>query len=175
MLENYNAYKLLKVFLDNPTEEFRLRELSRMSEISPPSVMKYLSELEKQRFLKRFQKRGIPFYKALRDNNRFIVMKKISITHELNFSGFVDFLWDELSPDAIILYGGYAKGESTEHSDVDIFIIGKEKKLDLSKFEKKIGKKFHLIFEDNIKNISNELKNNLINGIVLRGYFKVLK
>ena len=175
MLENYNAYKILKIFLDNPTEEFRLRELSRMSKISPPSVMEYLRYLQEKGFLRRFSKRDIPFYKALRDNNEFIVMKKISIIYELNFSGLVDFLWEELSPDAIILYGSYAKGESVEDSDVDIFVIGKEKDINLTKFEKKLNKKVHLMFEDNVNKISKELKNNLINGIVLRGYLKVLK
>ncbi len=46
MLEKYNKYKLLKIFLFNPIESFRLRELSRLSGISPPSVMAYLKEFE---------------------------------------------------------------------------------------------------------------------------------
>ncbi len=43
--------------------------------------------------------------------------------------------------------------------------------MDLTEFEKKLGKKIHLMFE--AKSISNELKNNLINGIILKGYWKV--
>ena len=46
MLNKYNRYKLLKIFLFNPTESFRLRELSRLSKISPPSVVNYLKEAE---------------------------------------------------------------------------------------------------------------------------------
>src|SRR3989344_4119955 len=170
MLEKYNKYKLLKGFLDNPTDSCRLRELSRIIKISPPSIMLYLKEFENEDFIKSYAKRGIPFYKANRDNEDFIFYKKLSILYELHKSGLSDFLWEKLSPDAIILYGSYAKGESTEESDIDLFIIGKEKKINIDEFEKKLGKNVHLIFEENINKIPIELKNNLVNGIILKGY-----
>jgi len=173
MLQKNNKYKLLKIFLFNPTEEFRLRELSRLSKISPPSVMAYLKEFEKEGLIKSFKKRGVPFYKSEIDGEKFREYKKIGILFELNDSGLTDFLWDELSPKAIILYGSFAKGESLEESDIDLFIIGKEKKIRLEEFEKKLERKIHLMFDDNPKNIPNELKNNLINGIVLKGYLKM--
>ena len=172
MLQKYNRYKLLKIFLDYPIESFRLRELSRMSKISPVSVINYLKEFEKEELIRKYEKRGIPFYVAERDNEKFILYKKISIIYEMNESGLVDFLWNTLSPEAVILYGSHAKGEAVEDSDLDIFIIGKEKKIQLDGFEERLNKKIHLMF-DNVKHISKELKNNLVNGIVLKGYFKV--
>ena len=99
-----------------------------------------LSFLEIFGIIEKYEKRGIPFYKALRENENFILYKKISIIYELNKSGLVDFLWHELSPEAIILYGSYAKGESIENSDIDIFIIGKKNEVDIEKFEEKLGK-----------------------------------
>jgi len=174
MLEKYNRYRLLKVFLDSPTESFRLRELSRFSKISPPSVMNYLREFEKEGLIRRYEKRDVHFYQALRENKRFVLWKKLSIIYELEESGLVDFLWEHFFPKAIILYGSYAKGESVENSDLDLFITGKEKKIDMEKFEKKLNKEIHLMFEEDAKKIPKELKNNLINAVVLRGYFKVL-
>ena len=173
MLQNYNRYKLLKVFLDNSTESFRLRELSRMSKISPPSVLNYLKEFEKQDLIKRYEKRDVPFYQANLDNEDFIQYKKLSILFELHDSGLIDFLWEKLSPEAIILYGSQIKGESTENSDIDLFIIGREKRIDIEKFQKKLNSEIHLLFEKNPINISKELKNNLINGVVLKGYLKL--
>lgn len=173
MLEKYNKYKLLKVFLFSPTEEFRLRELSRLSDISPPSVMNYLKDLETEGLIKSFMKRGIPFYKAEQDDEKFREYKKISIFFELENSGLVNFLWDKLSPSAIILYGSYAKGESIEGSDLDLFLICKRKEININKYEEKLGISIHLFFEENISKISNELKNNLVNGIVLKGYLKL--
>jgi len=174
MLKKYNKYKLLKIFLDFPTESFRLRELSRLSSIAPLSVMNYTKEFEQEGLIKKYEKRRIPFYQAIRDNEKFILYKKISIIYELNDSGLVDFLWEKLSPDAIVLYGSHAKGEAVEDSDLDIFIIGKEKTINLDEFEKKLNKRIHLMFEKDTKKIPKELKNNLINGIVLKGYLKIL-
>ena len=174
MLQNYNLYKILKIFLDNPTESFRLRELSRLSKISPPSVMNYLKSFEEQELIIKYKKRGIPFYQASRDNKNFILYKKISIIYELNNSGLVDFLWEELSPEAIILYGSCVRGEDIENSDIDIFLteIDRKKEIDIKKFEENLGKNVHLMF-DKLKNIPNELKNNLVNGIILKGYLKI--
>ena len=44
--------------------------------------------------------------------------------------------------------------------------------IDLKKYEELLNKEIHLM-TDNVKNIPNELKNNLVNGVVLKGYFKV--
>lgn len=173
MLKKYNRYKVMKVFLDNPTEGLRLREISRMTKIAPLSVMNYLKEFEEEEIIRKTTKRKIPFYKANRDDENFVFYKKISILDELHFSGVVNKLWDKLSPEVIVLYGSHARGEAIENSDVDLFIIGKERKVDLSKFEEKLGKEIHLMFESDFKKISKELKNNLLNGIVLKGYLKV--
>lgn len=171
MLGKYNRYILLKVFLDSPLDNFRLRELSRISGISPASVMNYLEEFEKEGLIRKYEKRNVPFYQAERDNEDFIFYKKISILYELKKSGLINYLWDNLYPEAIILYGSYAKGESIEGSDIDIFIVGKERKILLDKFEKLFDREIHLMFKENPKKISKNLKSNLINGVVLKGYF----
>lgn len=172
MLEKYNRYRVLKLFLDSPTDEFRLREISRITKISSPSVVNYLKEFEKERLIKKIEKRGVPFYKSERDNSQFIANKKISIFFELNNCGLIDFLWEKVSPEAIVLYGSFAKGESIENSDIDLFVLGPEKNLDLRDFEKQLNKKIHLLFKKSFKEIPNELKNNIINGVILKGYLR---
>ena len=173
MLNKYNRYKLLRLFLDSPTESFRLREIARLTKISPPSVINYLKEFEKEGLIRKQIKREIPFYTSIRDNSNFILYKKISIIFELNNSGLIDYLLDKLSPEAIILYGSYSKGESIENSDVDLFILGKDKNIELANFEKKLNKRIHILFKESIKEIPNELKNNILNGVILKGYIKV--
>jgi len=90
-------------------------------------------------------------------------------------SGLVDYLYDKLMPDNIILFGGYAKGTDIKTSDIDIFIEIKEEKIDVSKFEERLGRKIHLVFEKDILNINKELRNNIINGIVLSGNMRLFK
>jgi predicted nucleotidyltransferase len=173
MLENYNKYKILKIFLFNPSESFRLRELSRLTKISPPSVINYLGQFEKQGLIKIYKKTDIPFYKANPESEELSFFRKLAVLYELDKSKLVDYLWDNLAPEAIILYGSYAKAEFTEQSDIDLFIIGKEKPMNLNEFEKRLNAKVHLMFESDAKNIPEKLKNNLCNGVVLKGYFKV--
>ncbi len=173
MLQKYNRYQVLKLFLDSPTESFRLREVARLTNISPPSVMNYLKEFEKENLIKKQTKRRIPFYTALRDSEKFVLYKKISTIFELNDSGLVEHLWNELSPQATVLYGSYARGESVETSDIDLFVLAKETNLKVVKYEKKLNKKIHLLFKHSLNEISSELRNNILNGIILKGYIKV--
>ncbi len=173
MLEKYNRYKVLKVFLDNPTESLGLREIARLAKISPSSVLSYLKEFEKENLIKKKLKRNNPIYLAFRDSQKFIFYKKISILFELNKSGLIDYLWDKISPKAIVLYGSFAKGESIESSDIDLFILGKENNIKINDFEKRLNKKIHLLFKESLDDISKELKNNILNGVILKGYVKV--
>ena len=174
MLQKNNKYKVLKVFLNSSTTEFGLREISRKIELALPSVKKYLLELESENLIETKEIRKNPVYVAIRDSEKFKFYMKLSIQYELFDSGVIDFIWKNVSPEAIILYGGYSKGEATENSDIDLFAIGKKKDISLAKYEKLLGKEIHLIM-DKIDKVPKELKNNLVNGIVVKGYFKILK
>ncbi len=173
MFKKYNKYKLLKVFFDNPLENFRLRELSRLSGIAPLSVANYLKEFQAEHLVTRYEKRSVPFYRANRDDESFKLFKRVSILYELHVSGLIDYLWDTLAPEAIILFGSAVRGEDTEHSDIDIFIIGKEGKIDIGSYEKYLHKTVNILIESDKTKMSGEFKNNLINGIVLKGYLKL--
>ena len=123
--------------------------------------------------MKKIEKNNV-FYKANRENEKFSLQQKITTLYELENYGIIDYLWEKTCPETIILFGSHAKGEAINDSDIDLFIIGKQIKIDVSSYEKKLGKELHIFFEKDIKNIPKELKNNLINGIVLRGYFKLI-
>lgn len=174
MLEKINSLNILKVFLDNSNSKFGLREISRKVKLSPASVKKYLLDLNKEQLIKIAEEKENPVYFAEIDSEKFRFYKRLFIQEELFKSGVLDFIWKKLCPEAIIFYGSYAKGEATENSDIDLFAIGKQARINLEKYEKILGKKIHLII-DEINNIPKELKNNLANGIVTKGYFKVLK
>ncbi|MFH1398676.1 MAG: nucleotidyltransferase domain-containing protein [Candidatus Woesearchaeota archaeon] len=169
MLQNYNKYKVLKVFLFSPTDSFRLRELSKMIELSPLSVVNYLREFGELSLVRKYTKRGIPYYQGLRDNCDFQLYQKLAIQYELHKSGLIRFLWEKLSPRCIVLFGSFAHGQAIEDSDIDLFLHCKLVDLDLRKYEKILGKKLHVLMESG-RNYSEEFWNNLINGIVLRGY-----
>ena len=76
-------------------------------------------------------------------------------------------------PDVIILFGSVSKGEDIKESDLDLFVLSDKEKIDLSLFEKKLNKKINIFFDNNFNKLSKELRNNIINGVILKGYLKV--
>jgi predicted nucleotidyltransferase len=175
MLQKNNREKVLEKFLKHPTTEFGLREISRETKISPASVKRYLHELEKEKIIQiNSNRKEQPVYIANRDNEEFQLNQKIYMQKTLQEIGLIDYIWQELSPKAIILFGSWSKGDAVETSDIDIFILTKSKKeLNLDKFQDKLHHEIQT-FPDDLKKSSKEFKNNLINGIILKGYLKIL-
>ncbi|HLD15140.1 MAG TPA: nucleotidyltransferase domain-containing protein [Candidatus Nanoarchaeia archaeon] len=179
MLQKNNRYKILKLFFENPISNgigFQLREISRKVKVAPPSVKKYLNELEKEGLITKGTLKiflSYPLYYANRDNNYFLFLKKIDTIQSIKESGLLDYLSDKCMPDVIILFGSASRGEDLKDSDIDLFVQSKEKKLDLKTYEKQLNRKINVFFNDNFNLLSKELKNNIINGIILKGYLKV--
>jgi len=171
MLQNNNRYNILELFFKFPRRNFQLREISRLVKIALPSTKRYIEDLAKNKLILKNRETLYKSYNANIENKDFKLYKKVSTL--LKLKEFIDEIEEKINPDVIILYGSVAKGEDLEDSDIDLFIIGKEKSIDLEKLEKKLNRKIHLIFENDIKNVSKEFLNNLINGIVLFGYLKV--
>ena len=82
-------------------------------------------------------------------------------------------------PEAMILFGSYAKGEDGPRSDIDLLIITPLKKeQELKRFEKRLGRPIQLFLKsredvEKMKIKNKELLNNWINGIVIEGYWEV--
>ena len=98
----------------------------------------------------------------------------------LNKSGLVDFLLNEFNyPEAIVLFGSFAKAENIKKSDIDILVVSPiKKKIELKEFEKNTGHEIQIFIYSgkelfSLKN--KELLNSFINGIVLEGYIEVIK
>lgn len=86
----------------------------------------------------------------------------------------INYLYDAYnSPEAIILFGSYSRGEDTMRSDIDLAIVTK-KSLDLEfgRYEKALKRKIQ-IFEIKIETTNKNLLTNVANGIVLKGYLNL--
>jgi len=170
-----NKKKILELFFDYPMEQFHLRQISRKTGIAVTSVRKYLDELIKEKLIIKIDKGIYPSFRADRDNDNgiFRFYKMLNIIERLNSSGLLDYLWDNCHPNSIILYGSTSRGEDIEGSDIDLFVESNEKRLDLSKFEKKLNREIHLFFEKDFSRLNKQLKNNIANGILLKGYLNI--
>lgn len=169
--------KIKEHFMQNPTERLRVRQIEKKLKLSLPSVIRYTKELEEEEMLKSEEIGGAKLYSADRTSPFFILEKKLFNIKQLYDSGFVNYLINELSNPAIVLFGSYAQGQDIEKSDIDIYIeYPTEKRIDLKKFEKALGKEIQLFVFPNIHKVPNkELANNIINGITLNGFVEAIK
>ncbi|MFH1585217.1 MAG: nucleotidyltransferase domain-containing protein [archaeon] len=173
MIQKYSGYRILQEFLNSPLRDFHMREISRRTKIAQPSVINYLNKLIEEGLVIKEKKGLYPTYRANREDNMFKNYKKFNLIREMDKSGLINFIDDSCHPDVIILFGSCSKGEDIESSDIDLFIQSKEKEINLSKHEKFFNKEINLFFEEDFSKLSKELKNNILNGIILRGYLKI--
>ncbi len=174
MLQNYSRYRLLQEFFDFPRKHFQMRELSRHISLGQPSIIAHLKALVKEGLVIKEKTRLYPTYYAHRDSEKYKLLKQQNLIWRIVTSGLGEYLKMKIQPNCLVLFGSAARGEDTEQSDIDIFVQAKDISLDLSKYERVFHRNINLLFEPQIENLSKELLNNLINGIVLDGYFKVL-
>ena len=168
-----NTYKILELFIEFPTKDFSARGIARQLKLSHATVLKYIADLEKLGFIKKKEATLYPTYFANTENQRYKFYKRNWLVFKITESGLIDYLQKEALPSSIILFGSGANATFTEKSDIDIFIEANETKLGITKYEKKLIHKINLLFEQNINNLSKELRNNLINGVVLYGFIKI--
>lgn len=181
MLQKNNTGILMKIFFENPTKGFQLRELSRISKISTTGVKSALLELLDENIIVAVKEKRYEYYEANRDDSDYKIAKKFFNVKTLYETGLIDYLEKGLNhPEAIFLFGSSARGEDVERSDIDIFILASIKKeLDLSLFHKQLKREIKLMImnKDEFKRAkekSPELINNVINGISLSGFLEVV-
>ena len=172
MIEKYSRYRILREFFDSPGKDFHMREISRNTKIAQPSVMNHLMALVKEKLILKEKKGIYPTYRANRENEFFKIYKKTDLILRMHKMGLISYIYDSSISNAIILFGSSSKGEDMEESDIDIFVQSPEIKLKLEKYEKLLNRKISLFFEENFSRLNGELKNNIINGIIIKGYLK---
>lgn len=163
----------MELFFEEPARNFQLREVSRMTGIAVTSAKKYLHELEKEGMLKKNRETLYPSYSANETSRLFKIQKMQNMVLKIYASELIDFLEDNLQPRCIILFGSVRKGEYTKESDIDIYVQSTEQEITLTEYEKKLRHKISIIFEPHIQELSEELFNTIVNGIILSGYLKI--
>jgi len=153
-----------------------LKEISKKSKIAHTSAKKILNELVKEKIVileKEIRgKRIFPIYFANLEGEYYKKLKKINNLKEIIEGKLVEKIEDEFMPKSIVLFGSYSKGEDIESSDIDIFVESEGSEIDLKKFENKLFRKVNLYF-GNLKKLNKNLKENILNGIVLEGFIEL--
>ncbi len=168
-----NRDKVLCLFYNYPSKSFQIRELGRLSKVSKTTVQRILDDLVQEKII--LSKRGDIYknYNAAVYNWKYVFLKKNYFIKQVYESGLVDYVQTKLHPQAVILFGSGAKGDYVVESDIDIFVLGSVKEVDLRVFERKLKRNISLVIKESYTDLSAELFNNIINGAKLGGYIKI--
>lgn len=148
--ECYNM-DLLSIFLKNKEYSYHLRELSRLLCWGPGRVKRHIKPLIDNGLIKEEKFKIYSQYKINTESDDYNYFKRLWLIDKLR--PVVRFLDRELMyPRAIVL---------TEINNIELTILGTEKKVKLSEFEKEIGI-IKLKFKDKIDE-------EMINGTLLNG------
>ncbi len=166
--------EILDFLFKYPTASFRGRALAVKIKRPVSGVIKSARSLESQNLVK-ISKDFTLSIRLNRDNKETFILKRINNLKSLYQSGLVYYLSDKFPGSTIIIFGSYSYGEDTEESDIDIAIIGySEKHLDeLARYSDKLKREVQLHFFKDIKSVHKNLKENIVNGIVLEGTIKL--
>lgn len=176
-----NPYKLKFTRLQN--EIFRLlcikagmslnqRGIAGILEVSPTAVAKALVGLEKEGLVKRERSQSMNLVSVQfnRDSPKAIALKRVENLKQIYESGLLEYLENYFRGCTIILFGSYSLGEDTEHSDIDIAVIGSgEKEVAMEKFDRILERTVFLHHYDGLGAIQKNLRQNILNGITLQG------
>lgn len=146
--------------------------IAKELKVSSTAIAKSLGYMEKNKLIivSKDKLMNLNIIQLNRENSRAMQLKRVVNLKAIYESGILEELEENFPGCAIILFGSYSKGEDTAKSDIDLAIIGgKEKQMDLSKFENLLKKEIIINFYSSFKEIHKQLRESLCNGIVLFG------
>ena len=156
--------KILQALLE--LDKTHLRALARKTNVHPNTIKDTIKELD--------------VIKTELNEKLFISFKetkkaKFTKTHLLTLQliPLLEHLDTLLFEPTVILFGSCAKGEMTKQSDIDLCIICDEpKEINLEPFETMLKREIQILMytKKEFRKISKELRNNILNGIVLQGF-----
>lgn len=168
--------EIFRFFCIKAGQSLNQRGIAKALKKSPTAIANAVKELEKAGILKveKHKEMNLVSVEFNRNNEKAIELKRVENLKLIYESGIVKYLQEDFPGSTIILFGSYSRGEDviTEEnkSDIDIAIIGsKEKEINLLGFEKKLERTIILNFYPSFKEIHKNLKDNILNGIVLSG------
>ena len=174
-----SVFRVAEAIFNFPNKTFHIRMLEKETEFSTTAIIDAVNELKSFGIIEVFETPITKNIKAKLDSEAYGFYKIIFNLYRLKRYGFVDNLLEIFNnPEAIVLYGSFAKGEDIEESDVDFLVISSNASADLSTFkntfEKEMHRKIDITVLPSLDKSSAEFKNAVANGIVLHGYLKVL-
>jgi predicted nucleotidyltransferase len=161
-----NAQKILDFLVENPSKKFTSREIQRATKASKAGTNFALNDLVNAKFIKR-DKRGKFYLYSI--NSTSPVVKQLKVLKTIIYlSPTIKKI--KSSSKKIILYGSKSRGEDTEDSDIDLFVVTNSPER-IKRIIKKstTSKKIQLIIKTPLQYVEMETTNPTFNNEIERG------
>ena len=175
-----SVFKVAELIFNYPNKTFHIRMLEKETGFSTTAIIDSVNELKKYDIIQIEETPLTTNIKANIESEAYRFYKLVFNLYRLKRYGFIDNLINIFNnPEAIVLFGSFAKGEDIEESDIDILVISSQKNNEnledfLNVFEKELNRKINIHIFPSLNKSSTEFKNAVANGIVLHGYIKVI-
>jgi len=137
---------VLKLFIENPHDNYYLRESARLLKMDPMTVKRALDLLVADGVLLKIKEKNQILYKANIENPSFRHLKIAYNLSWLQKKGVTEFLKSHMNMvTSILLFGSYAKGENNSESDIDILVISLSKNVPVAEITKLLKRDVNLI------------------------------
>ena len=113
--------RILNLLMFNQEREYHLREISRLINTSPIYAAKELDNLARVNLVKKSKKANLSIYSINKECIFLSELKQIFLKTDY----FGELIKKEINNKAkyCFIYGSFARGEETESSDIDIFLV----------------------------------------------------
>lgn len=171
---------ILGHFFENPTGEYHIREIAKLTGINHMTARSRLNELVKECLLRKQKSKLYMAYSANIEEKKFLNFKLYYNLEKIRVSGILGRLEEHYDYPVIVLFGSYSSATNTKDSDIDLFVLtGIKKEIKLDQYETILNRKIslHKFSEKEFKTMkikNPELINNICNGIKLSGKLEIV-
>jgi predicted nucleotidyltransferase len=180
-------HKILNILIENKQTEYSIKELSELLKVDYKNTHTAVTQLKDSINIRKKSNSSFLSFKPLLTPDTFIVEteRKKKITQELKLI-LKDIDSEEDSFIIIIVFGSYAKGTQTKHSDIDMCLVYNNED-ELKNLQKKLQihpkielHPFHFaefvrMLEQKKFNVAHEISNIGIPLQNIEGFYKLLK
>ncbi|MEK6938551.1 MAG: nucleotidyltransferase domain-containing protein [Nanoarchaeota archaeon] len=164
--------RITELFFNEPSRSWHFKDIVQQAKISENRANYWLKILEKEQIILYHKSEGkMPFYTAHFEHSNYKIKKKLYALEQFYKLGFLRHL-DSLDANTIVIFGSFSRADWHTKSDIDLFIIGSDEKLEKGKYEHLLKRKMQLFTFKNkkeIQKINPYLINNITNGYFIKG------
>ena len=136
MIFHTNMKRIKALFFNETLKRWHFEDIIKISKISRERVNYFIKKLLKENYIKRIKPKGkMPYYVQDFESSGFKSLKRLYAYQKLTESGFIEHLMSLKDIKTAVIFGSFSRSDWYKESDIDLFIYGTAKKLNIGKYE----------------------------------------